>query len=92
MRIKFDISALGRTRWYEYALRFIFGGAVTVAAGLIANSYGPVFGGLFLAFRRFSRRAPPFCKSMRRKRSGRRALSIMTADARQPHSTPVEQP
>lgn len=50
MRIEFDFSALRRTRWHEYALRFFFGGAVTVAAGLIANRYGPAFGGLFLAF------------------------------------------
>src|SRR5579862_4945 len=50
MRISFDLSALKRTRWYEYALRFFFGGAVTVATGLIAKRYGPVFGGLFLAF------------------------------------------
>jgi hypothetical protein len=50
MRIEFDFSALHRTRWYEYALRFFFGGAVTVAAGLIAKHYGPIFGGLFLAF------------------------------------------
>ena len=50
MRISFDFSALKRTRWYEYALRLFFGGAVTVATGLIAKHYGPVFGGLFLAF------------------------------------------
>ena len=50
MTISFDFSALKRTRWYEYALRFFFGGAVTVAAGLIAKHYGPRFGGLFLAF------------------------------------------
>lgn len=50
MKISFDVSALQRTQWYEYALRFFFGGAVTVATGLIAKSYGPVFGGLFLAF------------------------------------------
>lgn len=50
MRIKFDVSALRRTRWYEYALRFLFGGFITVAAGWIAKRYGPVFGGLFLAF------------------------------------------
>ena len=50
MTIKFDFSALRRTRWYEYALRFFFGGAVTVVAGMIAKRYGPVFGGLFLAF------------------------------------------
>lgn|SRR6185437_7878311 len=50
MTINFDFSALKRTRWYEYALRFFSGGAVTVATGLIAKHYGPVFGGLFLAF------------------------------------------
>lgn len=50
MRIELDVAALKRTRWYEYALRFFFGGAVTVIAGLIAKHYGPVFGGLFLAF------------------------------------------
>ena len=50
MRIEVDLSALRRTRWQEYALRFFFGGAVTVAAGLLAKGYGPVFGGLFLAF------------------------------------------
>ena len=50
MLIEFDTSALRRTRWYEYALRFFFGGAVTVGAGLIAKFYGPVVGGLFLAF------------------------------------------
>jgi hypothetical protein len=50
MRIEFDVSALRRTRWYEYALRLLFGGSVTMAAGWIAKRYGPVFGGLFLAF------------------------------------------
>jgi hypothetical protein len=50
MTIKFDSRALKRTRWYEYALRFFFGGAVTVVAGTIAKHYGPVFGGLFLSF------------------------------------------
>jgi hypothetical protein len=48
--IKFNFSTLKRTRWYEYALRFIFGGAVTMVAGLVANHYGPALGGLFLAF------------------------------------------
>jgi hypothetical protein len=48
--IKFDFSALKRTHWYEYALRFVFGGAVTVVAGVIGKHYGPVFGGFFLAF------------------------------------------
>jgi hypothetical protein len=50
MTISLDLSALGKTKWYEYALRFAFGGAITVAAGLIANKWGPGLGGLFLAF------------------------------------------
>jgi hypothetical protein len=50
MRVSFDISALARTRWYEYGVRFLLGGAITVTAGLLAKRYGPVFGGLFLAF------------------------------------------
>ena len=34
----------------EYLLRFLFGGSVTPLAGLIASRYGPLLGGLFLAF------------------------------------------
>lgn len=34
----------------ECAVRFFFGGAVCVAAGLIAKRFGPEIGGLFLAF------------------------------------------
>jgi hypothetical protein len=49
MLIKFKLSALRRTRWYEIVLRFLFGGLATVATGIIAKSYGPVIGGLFLA-------------------------------------------
>ena len=41
MKISPDLSALGETKWYEYALRFPFGGAVTVGAGLIANKWCP---------------------------------------------------
>jgi hypothetical protein len=48
--IKADFSALRKTKWYEYAVRFIFGGLVTVATGMIAKIYGPSVGGLFLAF------------------------------------------
>ena len=38
------------TKWYEYAIRFVFGGSITVMAGVIAEKFGPVVGGLFLAF------------------------------------------
>jgi hypothetical protein len=43
-------SALAETRWYQYSVRFIFGGLVTAVAGIIAKMFGPATGGLFLAF------------------------------------------
>jgi hypothetical protein len=48
--LQFDLRALKMTKWSEYALRFLFGGAITVITGILAESYGPEFGGLFLAF------------------------------------------
>jgi hypothetical protein len=50
MKVTFDFSALAKSKWYEYAIRFVCGGAITVVAGLLAKEFGPVFGGLFLAF------------------------------------------
>jgi hypothetical protein len=50
MRVKFNVAAIGQTRWYEYVLRFFFGGLITVMTGLIAQKFGPEIGGLFLAF------------------------------------------
>jgi hypothetical protein len=50
MRVHFDFSALPKIRWYEYAIRFLFGGVITAATGLVAKHFGPVVGGLFLAF------------------------------------------
>jgi hypothetical protein len=50
MRIQVDLRALEKTKWSEYALRFLVGGAITVIAGVLAQRYGPEFGGLFLAF------------------------------------------
>ena len=43
-------SAIKGIKPHEWIMRFVFGGAVCVAAGLIAQHYGPVVGGLFLAF------------------------------------------
>ncbi|MGB8325560.1 MAG: DUF3147 family protein [Candidatus Acidiferrum sp.] len=50
MIVQFKPSALRQMRWYEYLVRFVLGGAMTVVAGLIAARFGPVIGGLFLAF------------------------------------------
>ena len=50
MKIHLDTSAFGKTKWYEYAIRFVFGGLITAIAGVIAREFGPAIGGLFLAF------------------------------------------
>src|SRR5262249_16471346 len=50
MIVKLDFSSVRHTNWSEYATRFVFGGAVTVLAGLIADKFGPGIGGLFLPF------------------------------------------
>ena len=50
MKVSANFTALKKTKWYEYAVRFLLGGSVTVVAGLLAKYHGPAFGGLFLAF------------------------------------------
>jgi len=50
MKVTLDMSAFGKTTWYEYAIRFVFGGVITAIAGVIAKEFGPGIGGLFLAF------------------------------------------
>jgi hypothetical protein len=48
--VKIKLTALAEGHWYEYAVRFVLGGAITMLAGWIAREWGPVVGGLFLAF------------------------------------------
>jgi hypothetical protein len=50
MRIGIDASSVQRSRWGDYALRFLFGGTVTAVTGAIAKMYGPGVAGVFLAF------------------------------------------
>nr|WP_290226708.1 DUF3147 family protein [Trichocoleus desertorum] len=50
MGIKVDFSKLRQTSWRDYAIRFLFGGLVTVFTGVLAYRYGPTVGGLFMAF------------------------------------------
>jgi hypothetical protein len=50
VKIKIDASALRQSHWYQYLVRFFFGGVVTASAGVVANRFGPAVGGLFLAF------------------------------------------
>ncbi len=50
IRVSANVASLKDTRVRDYAVRFVLGGAATVGAGLIAKHWGPVVGGLFLAF------------------------------------------
>jgi Protein of unknown function (DUF3147) len=50
MRVEANFSSLKRATLREHVVRFVLGGAVTIVAGLIARRWGPVIGGLFLAF------------------------------------------
>jgi hypothetical protein len=50
MRIQIDLSSLRQIQWHEYLTRFLMGGVITVLTGLLAKAFGPVVGGLFLAF------------------------------------------
>ena len=50
MIVEINLASIKTTKLHEYAIRFFFGGLVTAAAGFIAMRYGPVIGGLFLAF------------------------------------------
>jgi Protein of unknown function (DUF3147) len=50
MRVSVDLAAVRKTHGHELLVRFVLGGLVSVATGLIARHFGPVVGGLFLAF------------------------------------------
>ena len=50
MLIGINLAKLREGTPTEYLTRFLFGGIVTVLAALIAKHYGPIIGGLFLAF------------------------------------------
>jgi hypothetical protein len=50
MRVHLKLTALRESNWHEQLTRFVLGGAITVITGLLAKQYGPVIGGLFLAF------------------------------------------
>jgi hypothetical protein len=59
MIVTINLASLKITKTHEYAIRFLFGGIITAAAGFIALHYGPVLGRLFLAFPLSSPPPPP---------------------------------
>jgi hypothetical protein len=50
MIVSAQFAALKGIKFHEFALRFLFGGVCTVAAGILAWRFGPAIAGLFLAF------------------------------------------
>lgn len=50
MLIGINVAKLREGKPSEYVTRFLFGGTVTVLAALIARHYGPILGGMFMAF------------------------------------------
>lgn len=50
MFVQVKFRALAKVKPKDVALRFLFGGAITAIAGLLAQHFGPALGGLFLAF------------------------------------------
>src|SRR5947209_1015394 len=50
MIVQCKFSAIKGIKPHEWAIRFLFGGAICVLAGLISKKCGPEIGGLFLAF------------------------------------------
>jgi hypothetical protein len=91
MRVSADLSALRGTQWHQYVLRFFLGGLVTAVTGLLGQHFGPVFGGLFLAFPAiFPAGATLIAKRERQKKArqglhgdvrGRRAAALDAAGA-----------
>jgi len=74
MPIKLKASALSQTRWYEYLVRFVLGGAATVVAGIIAEHFGPAVGGLFLAFPAIFCASATLIEKHERERKAKRGL------------------
>jgi len=50
VRPRLALDKLREVKAWEYAVRFVFGGVITVLTGLIAKYHGPAVAGIFLAF------------------------------------------
>lgn len=75
MIVKIDRTGPAQTRWYEYAIRFVFGGLVTALAGAIGKKWGPAVGGLFLAFPAILPASATLLEKHQRERKQRRGMA-----------------
>ena len=70
--VRFSPSSLKEGRWYEYLIRFVLGGLITVFTGWVSNRYGPSTGCSIHTF--WSFRVVPYF--MRRKASNPIRITI----------------
>jgi hypothetical protein len=49
-RIAAEPARIKQAGWWEYPVRFVFGGVITAVVGILGKAYGPAVAGLFLAF------------------------------------------
>jgi len=75
VRVSVDFSALREIAWHQYLLRFVLGGLITVATGLLAKRFGPVFAGVFLAFPAIFPAAATLIAKRERQRKERHGLN-----------------
>jgi hypothetical protein len=50
IKVSLHLKELRKTKWSEYRVRFLFRGAISMVAAMLAERFGPAFGGVFLAF------------------------------------------
>jgi hypothetical protein len=49
-KVQASADGIRESKLHEWIIRFVFGGLVSLTAGLISRQWGPEVGGLFLAF------------------------------------------
>jgi len=82
MIVKAEFGRVRQIEWWEYLVRFLFGGIVTALTGLIAKEFGVVLGGLFLAFPGiFPASVTLVERHERTKGRGRKVSSVVAAGA-----------
>jgi hypothetical protein len=76
-RPEVDLGELGANRLRDYAVRFAFGAAIALVAGLIGMTLGPKLGGVLLGFPAIL----PASLTLIQKRSGRDEAAIDSVGA-----------
>ncbi len=77
MKVSFDAAALRSVHPHQYAVRFALGGLTTMGTGLLADHFGAVFGGLFLAFPALFTAGATLIEKREREKKQRQGLSGM---------------